>query len=408
MNDRDSASDAVRELYERWPFPVPADNLDDFRDGKMVPRGTPSASFYLYWPAKPARNDLDILIAGCGTNHAVEYALWEPNARIVAIDISQNSLNATQRLIEKYQLKNVELHRLPLERIGELNREFDFISTTGVLHHLPDPDAGLRALRSVLKIDGSIYVMVYAKYGRLGVYMLQDYARLVGVDLGEASIADFHAVIKHLPGDHPLMPFWKSYENVSPTQLADTYLHPQDRAYSVLDIYQWLDRTGMKLQRWFYQAAYSPRACELAMTPHLPKVLQLPDADQHAAVELFRGHLKKHYFVACRDDRPIESYQIKFDEPHWRTLIPGRLQTAAVQQVQNRPGIAGQLFNSGHEFPVLPACISTADLPLYLAMDGVKSLGEIAESDKSPNAATHTLNLYRDLWNFDHVMFRRA
>jgi 2-polyprenyl-3-methyl-5-hydroxy-6-metoxy-1,4-benzoquinol methylase len=44
-----------------------------------------------------------------------------------------------------------------------------------VLHHLADPDAGLRALRSVLKPEGAIDLMVYARYGRTGISMLQDY-----------------------------------------------------------------------------------------------------------------------------------------------------------------------------------------------------------------------------------------
>lgn len=32
----------------------------------------------------------------------------------------------------------------------------------GVLHHLPDPDAGLRALRDVLEVSGALQLMVYA------------------------------------------------------------------------------------------------------------------------------------------------------------------------------------------------------------------------------------------------------
>ena len=51
---------------------------------------------------------------------------------------------------------------------------FDQIVCTGVLHHLADPDVGLSALRSVLKPDGAMQLMVYAPYGRTGIYMLQD------------------------------------------------------------------------------------------------------------------------------------------------------------------------------------------------------------------------------------------
>jgi hypothetical protein len=54
------------------------------------------------------------------------------------------------------------------------------------VHHLPDPDAGLRALHDVLKPNGALNVMVYAPYGRAGVYMLQDYCRRLGVGSGDA------------------------------------------------------------------------------------------------------------------------------------------------------------------------------------------------------------------------------
>ncbi len=54
---------------------------------------------------------------------------------------------------------------------------FDYIDCCGVLHHLPDPAPGLRALLSVLAPGGGLGLMVYAPHGRTGVYMLQDALR---------------------------------------------------------------------------------------------------------------------------------------------------------------------------------------------------------------------------------------
>ena len=59
-----------------------------------------------------------------------------------------------QRLKQQYNLTNLEARQLPIEQAAALGRTFDLIVCTGVLHHLADPDAGLRALRSVLKPDG--------------------------------------------------------------------------------------------------------------------------------------------------------------------------------------------------------------------------------------------------------------
>ena len=53
-----------------------------------------------------------------------------------------------------------------------------------MIHHLPDPGAGLAALAAALKPEGGINLMVYGAIGRTGTYHMQDLARLVteGVD----------------------------------------------------------------------------------------------------------------------------------------------------------------------------------------------------------------------------------
>ena len=56
---------------------------------------------------------------------------------------------------------------------------FDYINCSGVLHHLVEPEAGARALASVLAPHGALGVMVYGELGRIGVYHAQDMLRLV-------------------------------------------------------------------------------------------------------------------------------------------------------------------------------------------------------------------------------------
>jgi len=91
---------------------------------------------------------------------------------------------------------------LTIENAGELGRRFDLIICTGVLHHLADPDAGLNAFRSVLGADGAMYLMVYAPYGRAGVYMLQDYCRKLGIANSLEEINDLATVVQALPFRH--------------------------------------------------------------------------------------------------------------------------------------------------------------------------------------------------------------
>ena len=92
-----------------------------------------------------------------------------PRAHVTGIDFSNASIAETAELKRKHDLHNLELHELPVERAADLGRTFDYIICTGVLHHLPDPESGLRALSHVLAPDGAMHLMLYAPYGRAGI-----------------------------------------------------------------------------------------------------------------------------------------------------------------------------------------------------------------------------------------------
>ena len=149
--------DPVCAFYTSHPYPPPVANLDRARD-EWRDENRHLAEYHLLWPDTPYRGDLDILVAGCGTWQAAKYALCRPDARVVGIDVSTTSLDHTTQLKRQYNLTNLETRQLPIESADALGQTFDLIVCTGVLHHLVDPDAGLRALRSVLKPEGAMYV----------------------------------------------------------------------------------------------------------------------------------------------------------------------------------------------------------------------------------------------------------
>src|ERR1700735_1184352 len=140
----------VQDFYDRYPYPPPVENLDKYQRLWQDPKRR-RADFHLFWPTKPYREDQSILIAGCGTSQAAKHALRWPAAQVTAVDCSETSVRRTEELKRKHNLTNLEVHQIPIERIDELAMSFDQIVCTGVLHHLADPDAGLSALRSVLK-----------------------------------------------------------------------------------------------------------------------------------------------------------------------------------------------------------------------------------------------------------------
>src|SRR6185436_6967916 len=158
--DAETVAEKVQAFYERHPYPPPASSLEAYRGLWRDPEKR-RADIHLVWPRRPYREDQAILIAGCGTSQAAKHAMRWPEARVTGIDFSATSVRSTEALKRKYDLHNLEVHQLAVERVGDLGVTFDQIVCTGVLHHLADPAAGLAALRSVLDPAGAMHLMVY-------------------------------------------------------------------------------------------------------------------------------------------------------------------------------------------------------------------------------------------------------
>jgi SAM-dependent methyltransferase len=407
--ERDSARDAVRDFYNLHPYPPPVDDLDEYRQ-RWQDKGRGRADFHLHWPDKAYRADLTVLVAGCGTAQAAKHALREPACHVVGIDVSGTSVRHAETLKRKYHLINLEVYQLPVERVGELGRSFDEIVCTGVLHHLADPDVGLRALRNVLSPDGAIHLMVYAAYGRAGVYMLQDYCRRLGIGDTEREIRDLANTLRALPQDHPLARLLgESADFRSHAGLADALLHPRDRAYAVPELFDFVDRAGLVFGRWVRQAPYLSQCSALAGTPHASRLAMLPLPQQYAAVELFRGTMVRHNLIAYRDDHPGNRRPVRFDDERWHNFVPVRLpETISVQQ-RLPPGAAAVLINQAHTYPDLFMPITAAEKRLFDAIDGKRTVDDIARvaaTMDSHRCRPDPLGVFFErLWYYDQVVF---
>lgn len=399
----DATVDPICEFYTRHPFPPPVENLEralELYKDENVRR----SEFHLLWPNKEYREDLDVLVAGCGTWQAAKYALGHPAARVVAIDVSPTSLEHTEKLKQKYNLTNLEVRQLPIESAGDLDHTFNHIICTGVLHHLIDPEAGLRALRSVLNPDGAIYLMVYAPYGRTGVYMMQEYCRRLGVGKSAAEIADLITTMRVLPQNHPLLAVQGGSREFNSDALADALLNPRDRSYSVPQLFEALDRSELVLGRWYWQAAYLPQCGFIARTPHAGRLAALPEREQYAAMELWRGLMANHSIVAYRTDANHHEHEIEFDGDYQR-YVPIRLPWTTCVQQSLPPGAAGVLVNQTHVFQDLFIIINEQEKRMFDAIDGRRSISEIEETLKADGASPAVRDFFEKLWRHDQVVF---
>src|SRR4030095_15301416 len=183
--------------------------------------------------------------------------------------------------------------------------------------------------------------------------------------------------------------------------MADALLHPQDRAYTVPELYAWLERCGMSLGRWYEQAPYLPQCGLLARTPHAARLDALPEAAQHAAVELFRGTITQHNLVSQRTDRPKEAQPIRFVDEQWRTYIPIRLPWSMCVRDRVPQGSAAVLLNPTHKHTDLVLPISAAQDHLLEQIDGKRTLGEIVQNSSSLRAVP----FFQQLWRYDQIVF---
>src|SRR5271165_3678205 len=401
----DDSADAVRAFYESHPYPAPIGNLDRHRDLYRNPDRRRALSLLL-WPTEKPRANRDILVAGCGTSQAAIHALREPGARVTAIDISETSLRYTRDLQQKYRLRNLDLHRLAIEQVEELGQMFDQIVCTGVLHHLPDPDIGLRSLRNVLAQNGAMHLMVYAAYGRAGIYMMQEYCRLLGVGASDEELRDLGTTIGALSSDHPIAGVARRAKDFrNPDALADALLHPQDRAYTVPQLYAWLERCGLSFGRWFEQAPYLPQCGAIARTPHAARLVSLSPRLQHAAVELLRGTMTRHNLVAYRADRLGASQPISFDGDAWRNYVPLRLPWTLCIRERLPPGSVAVLINRAHTYPDLALPIDAAQEQIFAGIDGKRSIGEILQNAAEAGGDEQARRFMEQLWEYDQIVF---
>ena len=390
----------VSAFYESHPYPPPADDLDAYRRAWDDDRRR--ADSHLFWPDEPYREDRSILVSGCGTSQAAHYAVRWPRARVVGIDLSENSIAHELELKRKHRLDNLEVQQLAVERAGELGEPFDYVVCTGVLHHLADPKAGLRALREVLAPDAALHVMVYAPYGRAGVYLLQDYCCRLGIGWSVREIDDLAATLKALPPDHPLAPLLRnSPDFASAAGLADALLHPQDRAYSVPEFLELLATGGLKFGRWVRQAPYLPHCGALANAPHAAQLRTLAPAEQFAALELFRGTMVRHGAVAYRDNSPARR-EVRFDTDSWREYVPVRLPGTIAVRERLPAGAAAVLINRNHTYTDLYLPVDAPRLRLWEAIDGRRTIAEIIGDREDHNAAR---DFFEQLYRWDQVVF---
>jgi len=309
--DKEILSGQVRRQYERYPYP----DLDpEYDRPQMLVSGHLELMCEILWAGRKSTDRLRVLDAGCGTGGPlVAMAMAYPEAHIVGVDFSEQSLKKARRLAEKYNVRNVTFYHKSILQLPELGHQFDFVVSSGVLHHLPEPAAGLEAIGRVLDPQGAVSIMLYGKYGRTGIYMLQQALKIIEESeskkknespensLDDRRIRFAHRLAQQVPSWHPMAERAKGREmqEGKDSGIVDLLLHANDIPFDVPAVYKMCEDAGMQFYRWLFPLIYNPDS--FFDDPYLKirgKKSGMNPQQQEETAELAHGRNSKHSFFA--------------------------------------------------------------------------------------------------------------
>jgi SAM-dependent methyltransferase len=299
----------VKDQYTKYTYPKYNENMDII---SPVPNQYSSnlfleqINYYIYNGCKNDFNGYKVLVAGVGLGSDIinmGFLLKKyKNIKLLGIDLSPTAINICKKRIIKYDLNNIELIELSLLDLDpNIHGKFDLIICIGVLHHLENPTDGLNSLKNVLEDNGCMSIMVYGKYGRTGVYQMQDLMKKINNNSVNEDylnkINNFKNIYKQLPynnwfklGEHLI-----SDHNYSDEGIVDLILHCQDTSYTVSELYEFIEKSKLNI------IEFSP-ATRYKYKYNIDEVIYSNNiTEKYAINELFFGDLIKHNFYVSKN-----------------------------------------------------------------------------------------------------------
>jgi SAM-dependent methyltransferase len=364
--------------YELYPYP-PRDPRKE--SGERI-SGSPSDLDELVHFCFGGRLDfgrpLRALIAGGGTGDALVMLAEGCKraglpAEITYLDVSQASRTIAEGRARARGLSGLTFISGSLLEVGELAPgPYDYIDCCGVLHHMEDPAAGLAALVGVLAPGGGLGLMLYAPYGRTGVYPLQSALRRLVADLPpQDKVAMARRLVEGLPPTN-----WFARNEIlgdhkqSDAGLYDLLLHARDRAFTVAEVETLMAGAGLVVTAFLPPLRYDP-ALYVAEPRLKARLARLHTEDRPALAEELAGDIKAHAFYAVRME-DAERAVARPDDPQMVPVLRDLDGPAFARSFRPGQAVTASFAGKTHRFPLPPLAGA-----MLARIDGTRDLGTI-------------------------------
>merc|ERR1711991_1124551 len=163
---------------------------------------------------------------------------------------------------------------------------FDYINSVGVLHHLDQPEAGLRSLADRLAPSGLLHLFLYADAGRWEIHRTQKALSLLNAGTGSEGLHLGRELFETLPEGNRLAHHHRerwAVDCAADANFADMYLHPQETSYNLERLFAFIETAGLQFAGFSNPEVWDPT--RLLQGELLDRALSLPLRQQWELVE---------------------------------------------------------------------------------------------------------------------------
>lgn len=351
----------VEKMYSQFPYPSlqgPVQTLGWFYDLDFLLAHTGSHK---------AIEQVKVLDAGCGTGEqVVGCASVFPQVHFTALELNSTSLNIAKKNAKFLEVENIDFYQKDIMGLTRELGSFDVILCSGVIHHLSQPEEGLRGLVKLLGPDGIFAIYLYSQYTRDRNIRIKQAVNIIESDNNQSKKRI--KIVRALLNDYQLRDI----------AAVDAYLNVNERLYTAKSIFGLLRSCGLKFLRFRDGPMWDETI--LIKDREVASMLQgLPDDLRYEVLDLAFSEQKvrnAYEFFACHG--PSVRGPIKEIGKDSLGFYPMRTPFVRLEKEESNNGVYNIYILHDEKHPI-HLQVSKQAVSIFEKCDGKKTLEQILE-----------------------------